>query len=104
MEQPQVIDNTFYSDFTIADRFGLMAIQDTYNRSFKAYKDNIEYLTALTMALNHKIFAWHRVDDDKAKLYDKLWRETEMFILDEDKDGFKNFTREEVRYYLKVTD
>ena len=104
MEQPQVIDNTFYSDFTIADRFGLMAIQDTYNRSFKAYKDNIEYLTALAMALNQKIFAWYRVDDDKTKLYNKLWRETEMFILDEDKDGFKNFTREEVRYYLKVTD
>lgn len=104
MEQPQVIDNTFYSDFTIADRFGLMAIQDTYNRSFKAYKDNIEYLTALAMALNQKIFAWYRVDDDKTKLYNKLWRETEMFILDEDKDGFKNFTREEVRYYLKVAD
>lgn len=104
MEQPQVIDNTFYSDFTIADHFGLMAIQDTYNRSFKAYKDNIEYLTALAMALNQKIFAWYRVDDDKTKLYNKLWRETEMFILDEDKDGFKNFTREEVRYYLKVAD
>lgn len=104
MEQPQVIDNTFYSDFTIADHFGLMAIQDTYNRSFKAYKDDIEYLTALAMALNQKIFAWYRVDDDKTKLYNKLWRETEMFILDEDKDGFKNFTREEVRYYLKVAD
>lgn len=104
MEQPQVIDNTFYSDFSIADRFGLMAIQDTYNRSFKAYKNNIEYLTALAMALNHKIFAWHEVDDDKAKLYNKLWRETDMYILEGDKDGFKNFTREEVRYYLKVTD
>lgn len=104
MEQPQVVDNTFYSDFTIADRFGLMAIQDTYNRSFKAYKGSIEYLTALAMALNHKIFAWHKVDDDKTKLYDKLWRETDMYILEGDKDGFKNFTREEVRYYLKVTD
>ena len=104
MGQPQVIDNTFYSDFTIAERFGLMAIQDTYNRSFKAYKNSIEHLTALAMALNHKIWTWHGVDDDKAKLYDKLWRETDMFILNEDRDGFKNFTRKEVRRYLRITD
>lgn len=104
MEQPQIIDNTFYSDFTIADRFGLAAIQDTYNRSFKGYKDSIEYLTALAVALNHKIFAWYEKDENKARLYDKLWREVDGFILDEDEDGFKNFTREEVRYYLRATD
>lgn len=104
MEQPQVIDNTFYSDFTIAERFGLMAIQDTYNRSFKAYKNSIEYLTALAMALNHKISIWHAVDGERAKLYDKLWRETDMYILEGDEDGFKNFTREEVRRYLRITD
>lgn len=31
---------TFWQDFSIADRYGLQAIQDTFNRAFDAWKDN----------------------------------------------------------------
>lgn len=100
MEQPKIINNTFLQDFTIADHFGLAAIQDTYNRSFEAHKDSIEYLDALVVVLENKFFAWCEKDEDKARLYGRLSREVDAFILDRDEDGFKNFTREEICYYL----
>lgn len=43
---------TFYMDFSIADHFGEAAIRDTYKRAFKSWKNNVEYLTELVMALN----------------------------------------------------
>ena len=35
----------FWQDFTIADAFGLGAIQDTYNRASSEGKSNAEYIT-----------------------------------------------------------
>ena len=48
---------TFYDDFTIADRFGINAVKDTFKRAFEEWKTNVEYVTELVMVLNHKI--WH---------------------------------------------
>lgn len=31
---------TFWQDFSIADTYGLQAIQNTFNRAFDAWKDN----------------------------------------------------------------
>ena len=44
---------TFWMDFSIADKFGIAAIKDTYKRAFNAWKDNHVYLTELVMVLNH---------------------------------------------------
>ena len=38
---------TFYSDFSIADNFGIDAVKDTYKRAFKNWKSNYKYLTEL---------------------------------------------------------
>ena len=32
------VKTTFWEDFSIAERFGLSAIQDTFNRAFKEWK------------------------------------------------------------------
>ena len=43
---PDMIENgyqpktTFWMDFSIADKFGIAAIKDTYNRAFKEWKTN----------------------------------------------------------------
>ena len=61
---PDMIENgyqpktTFWMDFSIADKFGIAAIKDTYNRAFKEWKNNHVYLTELVMVLNHKIWQW----------------------------------------------
>ena len=46
---------TFYEDFSIADRFGIPAVKDTFKRAFEGWKDNHIYLTELVMVLNWKI-------------------------------------------------
>lgn len=104
-----IIANTFWQDFSIADRFGAGAVEDTYKRAFKVFKKDIGYMTAMAITLNHKIWAWYEHDDKLARTYDKLWKEIDGFILDcenasEDGEKYKNFTPEEVGYYIRATD
>lgn len=88
---------TFWNDFSIADKFGLDAIQDTYNRALKEWKNDIVYMTELVIVLNHKIWAWFKEDENFARIYDKLWREADEFI-------YENFSEEDISYYLKISD
>ena len=88
---------TFYEDFSIADNFGEEAIEDTYNRAFKNWKEDYKYLTELVIVLNWKIWAWYEKDYKIAKLYDTLWRKTQDYAL-------KHLTGEELTYYLRTTD
>lgn len=37
-ENGNEVKTTFWEDFSIAERFGLSAIQDTFNRAFKEWK------------------------------------------------------------------
>lgn len=37
------MQTTFWQDFSIADKFGISAIEDTYERAFKEWKDNYIY-------------------------------------------------------------
>lgn len=66
---------TFYEDFSIADKFGLSAIKDTYRRGLKTAKAcGKEYLTEFVMVLNWKIWEHHQNNEIYAKTYDDLWR------------------------------
>ena len=88
---------TFYLDFSMADMFGLSAIQDTYNRAFKEWKTNYKYITELAMVLNWKIWRWYDEKYEFAALYDKLWREIDEWCMD-------NLKGEELDYYIQTTD
>lgn len=100
---------TFYSDFTIADHFGLNAVKDTYNRAFNEWKSNTEYVTELSMTLNHKIWEHYykeqeetapqkkEYEDKLARLYDKLWREIDYWCI-------KNLKGNDLNYYYQITD
>ena len=37
-ENGNEVKTTFWEDFSIAERFGISAIQDTFNRAFKEWK------------------------------------------------------------------
>lgn len=92
------MDNTFYMDFSIADRFGEHAIKDTYRRSIKAWAENVDYMAELVIALNHKIWQhYYEGDMETAKLYDLLWREAHQ-------KAVENFEDEELRKYLEIID
>ena len=88
---------TFWMDFSIADKFGIAAIKDTYKRAFNAWKDNHVYLTELVMVLNHKVWQWYETNDAIARLYDTLWREADLWAIENLKD-------EELEYFYRVTD
>ncbi len=89
---------TFWMDFTIADRFGKTAVLDTYKRAFNEWKENYEYLTELVMVLNWKIWEHYEKEEHAlAILYDKLWKEADMYAVNNLKD-------EELEYFYKTTD
>lgn len=88
---------TFYTDFSIADKFGAGAIEDTFNRSFRMWQHNYQYVTELAMVLNWKIWRWHNVNDEYARLYDKLWRQVDEWCIE-------NLKEEDLEYYYKTTD
>lgn len=52
---------TFWMDFSIADKFGLDAVKDTFERAFKEWCKNAVYVTELAMVVNHKCWEhYHR--------------------------------------------
>ena len=80
----------------IADKFGNNAIADTYRRAKSEWKDNYKYWTELCLVLNHKIWQWHERDNQRAILYDKLWREADAMTAE--------WSNEEQEYYFEITD
>lgn len=96
--QERRISTTFWQDFTIADAFGIKAIQDTFNRAFKEWKSNYKYLTELVGVLNHKIWQhYENSNTEVAQLYDKLWKEADAY-------GCDNLKDDELKFFLYVLD
>lgn len=88
---------TFFHDFSIADVFGIEAVKDTYKRAFAEWKDNVEYITELTIVLNHKIWQHFETNEPLARVYDKLWRELDTWCCD-------NLKGKDLEYFYQTTD
>lgn len=87
---------TFYMDFSIAEPFGRGAIQDTFDRAFKAWKDDKEYGTELAMVLNWK--SWEHQNNPKlCRLYVDLYYHIDGYIND-------NWDKNKLQYYYETTD
>lgn len=90
---------TFWQDFTIADKFGHSAIQDTYKRAFHGWKHDKIYATELCLVLNWK--SWqHSVNGVATKtgsLYADLYYKLRNYILD-------NWKGDKLTYFLETTD
>ena len=89
---------TFYEDFSIADKFGMEAVKDTYKRGlesarFMGYKE----LTEFVMALNWKIWEHCEQNEPLAKLYNDLWEEADVYAVE-------NLKGEELQYFYQTTD
>ena len=89
---------TFWEDFSIADKFGISAIKDTYKRAFKEWKSDYVYLTELVIVLNLKCWYWYEeCEFDLSKLYSDLFYEAKNYALENLKD-------EEFEYFFNMTD
>ena len=75
----------------------MSAIRDTFNRAFREWKEDYEYLTELVLVLNHKIWQYYETRPDIASLYNTLWEEASQYAVENLKD-------DELNYYYDVTD
>lgn len=75
----------------------MSAIRDTFNRAFREWKEDYEYLTELVLVLNHKIWQYYETRPDIASLYNTLWEEASQYAVENLKD-------DELSYYYDVTD
>lgn len=91
------LQTTFWEDFSIADRFGISAIKDTYNRAFNEWKEDYKFLTELVLVLNHKIGQHYDTRMDMAKLYNSLWEKADQYAME-------NLKGDELSYFYNVTD
>ena len=91
------MQTTFWMDFSIADKFGTLAIKDTFKRAFKEWKTNYIYLTELVIVLNHKIWQYYEKNETYAKLYNDLWEEADNYACE-------NLKGDELRHFYEVTD
>lgn len=88
---------TFYTDFSIADGYGELAVRDTFKRAFDSWKDDITYLTELVMVLNWKIFEHYKKNEKLARVYDELWKQADGWCMD-------NLEGDNLSYYIRTTD
>ena len=88
---------TFWTDFSIAEKFGVAAIIDTCKRALREWNDNYKYLTELVMVLNHKIWQWSEVNDVLARIYNSLWEKVDAFACE-------NLHGEELDYFYTTLD
>ena len=88
---------TFFQDFSIAEKFGIGAIKDTYKRAFAEWKDNVEYITELSIVLNHKTWQYFEDRGDLADVYSKLWMRLDNWCCN-------NLKGEDLDYYYRTTD
>lgn len=95
--------STFYTDFSIAEKYGLEGIEDTYKRVMKAWKDDYKYLTELVMVLNWKCWAWYDKKDGNPKnniysiQYQELYEKARKY-------AETHLKGEELSYYFETTD
>lgn len=88
---------TLWEDFSIADRFGDAAIEDTYNRVCDQYQTNYKVMTELILVLNHKIWQHYQNNVEIAKLYQQLWQDTDSWCVE-------NLTGKQLDYYYQTLD
>lgn len=89
---------TFFEDFSIADKYGMAAIKDTYQRIFREWKHQYKYVTELTLILNWKIWEHESAKNhDVAKLYNDLWIETDNWAMN-------NLKGDELTYFYRIND
>ena len=88
---------TFFEDFSIADAFGVSAIEDTYKRAMKGWSKDYKYLTELVMVLNWKIWEHYGKNDEYAEVYNRLWGEADQYAAE-------NLDGDELSYFYQTTD
>lgn len=89
---------TFWTDFAIADAFGVDAVKDTYERAFREWRHDVVYVTELVLVLNWKCWQhFEKGDDVLGKLYHDLYYECDGWCCE-------HLKGDDLQYYFETTD
>lgn len=92
------VETTFDMDFMIADRFGVNAVKDTFNRAFTEWRGDARYLTELVMVLNHRCWLWYEKGHNAlSKVYEDCFYKAQSW-------AYNHLKGEELKFFLEVTD
>lgn len=95
---PENMKTTFWSDFTIADAFGVNAIKDTAKRAKSEWLNNVEYYTELVAVLNWKCWYWYEKENqDYCETYRELFEKYYDI-------GYDHFKGDDLNYFWKELD
>lgn len=89
---------TFWDDFTIAEKFGGKAVEDTFVKAFGEWKKDYIYLTELVLVLNWKMWDWHQAGNNyMSGLYHKFWEKANNY-------GVTHLKGEKLSYFIRTLD
>ena len=89
---------TFWQDFTIADHFGIGAVKDTFERAFKEWRNDVVYVTELSLVMNWKCWQHYEKGNERlARLYSDLYYEVDGWC-------YTNLKGADLDYYWRTTD
>ena len=89
---------TFWDDFTIAERFGLHAIKDTYKNAFNSWRNDVVFIVELVLVLNWKmLYMDEKHMTEKSVMYYKCWVELSNWCE-------RHLEAGAYEYFLNVTD
>lgn len=92
------VSTTFKIDFSIADHFGVEAIKDTFDRAFKEWGENVQYIAELAIVLNHKCWDYYFKSNEKySRLYADLYHQINDY-------AYEHFEGDDIQFYFSVTD
>lgn len=92
------MQTTFWHDFTIADAFGEAAVQDTFDRAFREWHNDVVFVTELALVTNWKCWQhWEDGRHDLGRLYHDLYFRVRDWCLD-------NLEGADLEYYWRTTD
>ena len=88
---------TFFSDLSIADCYGIDAVEDTYSRVMEAWGESLDFMCEWVIALNQKIWQHYKTNPALAEVYDTLWRKADEYCME-------TFKGKDLTAYLNYVD
>ena len=88
---------TFFEDFSIADAFGLDAIEETYTRCVDCWQHEYKYMTELVMVLRWKVEEHFGENKDYANKYQELGDKADEWMRE-------HLEGDELAYYYRTID
>jgi hypothetical protein len=88
---------TFFEDFSIADAFGIAAIEETFTRCFESWQYDYKYMTELVLVLRWKVEEHFGDKKTYAVKYQELGDKADEWVRE-------HLEGDELEYYYRTID